>query len=208
MLSPGQSVQITEVRVEKQVARAGTQNLLEDIRVKTQNAAYKVSESGPEKILIVRVKGFQSADPGMALFISSGSSGIQAEILLTDPVTGVSSKPADVLAFNQRLGGIIGAIHASIVDPIQDERSLTSQLADKIMVQIYGKEVVERTSSRSQDKYATANYPVSYKAEAERLKCGRIATQNEMEEDRAEEEEEEPMLTEIPEFCSKYPKAS
>lgn len=208
LLAPNEAAQITEVRVEKQIPRGGTQNLVEDIRVKTLNAAYQVSESGPKKVLIVRVQGFQSADPGMALFISSGSSGIQTEILLTDPTTGVSSKPEKVFAQNARLGGIIGAIHASTVDPIQDERSLKTQLANKIMVQIYGKEAVDRTASRTPQKKATANYPVSYQAEAERLKCRRVEAQNELEKDRAEEQQEDPLLTKMPEYCSKYPKES
>ena len=194
--------------MEKQIARGGTQNLAEDIRFKTQNAAYRVSESGASKILIVRLQGYQSSDPAMALFLTSASSGIQTEILLTDPTTGVSSKPEKVGAVNARLGGIIGAIHAATVDPIEDERSLTTQLAEKIMLQVYGKETIERTKARVPDKRATANYPVSYQAEAERLKCRRIEIQNESEKDCAEEQEEDPLLTKVPEFCSKYPKES
>lgn len=196
------------MRVEKLITRGGTQNLVEDIRVKTQNAAYRVSESGQETVLIVRIQGFQSADPGMALFISSGSSGIQAEILLTDAATGTSSKPETVGAANARLGGIIGAIQASTVDPIEDERSLTTQLAENIMIQVYGKEVVERTQGRSSEKRATANYPVTYQAEAERLKCRRVEIENDMEKDRAEEQQEDPLLRKMPDFCSKYPKES
>jgi hypothetical protein len=57
-------------------------------------------------------------------------------------------------------------------------------------------------------KRSTANYPVSYQAEAERLKCRRIEIQNESEKDRAEEDEEDPSLTKVPKFCSKYPKES
>jgi hypothetical protein len=52
----------------------------------------------------------------MALFLTSASSGIQTEILLTDLTTGVSSKPEKVVALNARLGGIIGAIQAATVD--------------------------------------------------------------------------------------------
>jgi hypothetical protein len=144
----------------------------------------------------------------MALFISSESSGIQTEILLIDPATGVSSKPEKVLAQNARLGGIISAIQASTVDPIQDERSFTTQLANKIMVQIYGREAVDRTASKEPQKQATADYPVSYQAEAERLKCRRIETQNEMEKDLAKEQQEDPLMTKMPDFCSKYPKES
>ena len=76
------------------------------------------------------------------------------------------------------------------------------------MLQVYGKETIERTKARVPDKRATANYPVSYQAEAERLKCRRIEIQNESEKDCAEEQEEDPLLTKVPEFCSKYPKES
>jgi hypothetical protein len=106
------------------------------------------------------------------------------------------------------MGGIIGAIQASAVDPIQDERSLASQLANNIMVQVYGKKTVDSSKARSQQKFATANYPVTYESEAQRLKCGRIRTQNELETEQAVEQDEEPLLTKLPEFCSKYPAES
>jgi len=210
ILPPGERAQIVDVRVTKADARMGTRNLEEDIRVKTQNAAYRMSETGPKKTLAVSIVRYESADPGRAIIVSTGSSLVTAEIILTDNATGVSSKKEEVIAFNSRPGGIIGAIAASTVDPISDEKLLGTKLAENIMKQVYGEEAFKKDGTSSQSKFAAANYPVTYEEEARRLKCLNLESLNEREKERAEDQDEglDPDLLPIPEHCAPYVKTN
>jgi len=51
--------------------------------------------------------------------------------MLTKPVMGIPSKSEKVGALNAKLSGILGAIYVIMVNPIDDERSLMGQRAEK-----------------------------------------------------------------------------
>lgn len=208
IIPAGEQGQIVDVKVTKTQAQMGTRNLEEDVRVKTQNAAYRFSEVGPELYLDVKIIGFQGPSAAMAFFISTGTSSIIAEVAVTNLETDKTYEPKTVLAANPRMGGIIGAIQAGTTDPIADERSLTSKLAEAIMKQVYGDEAVKRAATRTASRRTTANYPVSYEEESQRYECARIRVENERAVNEAEAEHEDPRLKELPSYCDAHPATS
>ena len=201
----GQTGQIVDVEVAKASAGMGTRNLAEDIRVKTQNEAYRYSETGPEKTLKVEVIRFQAPSAGAALFVSTGSSSIHAAVTVIDKETGAKSPPVEVWAQNFRTGGIIGALAASMVDPIEDERRLATQLAEKIVLQVYGDEAAKRVENRTPTRQAEPDYPVSYAEESKRLECRDIRIQNTMDDETANEQGQEPTPRTLPDYCGRFP---
>lgn len=205
IFEPGQTGQVVQVEVTKAGAAMGTQNLAEDVRVKTLNAAYRYSETGPEKTLKVEVTGFQAPSAGAALFVSTGSSSIRASVTMIDNETGATAPPVLVFAQNFRTGGILGAIAASMVDPIEDERRLVTQLSERILKRVYGDEAAKRAENQTATRQAKANYPVSYADESKRLECRNIRIQNELDKDTAEEEGQDAMLRPLPGYCDRFP---
>lgn len=204
-MQPGSAGQIVEVQVSKASEQMGTKNLVEDIRVKTQDAAYRFSETGPEKVLKVEVTRYQSPNAGMAFFVSTGSSMVAADVTLIDKASGKASEKKSVFAQNFRPGGIIGAIAAASTDPISDERSLTSQLAENILKQVYGDDAAKKAVGREPSQKAVANYPVSYQEERQRFDCAEIRMVNETAKSEAEVQDQEPVLRKVPDYCDKYP---
>lgn len=204
ILPKGEQGQIVDVTVTRANEGMGTANLVEDIRVKTQNEAYRVAETGPAKTLQVHVVGFQGPSAGLALFISTASSSIVADITLTDVETGKSFESKRVFAQNFRTGGLIGALSAALTDPVNDERSLVDQLSVAIVRQVYGSEFLKSVENRKASKETTANYPVSYESERQRIKCRDIITSNELERENAELDNQEPLLRTVPAYCAQY----
>lgn len=207
ILQPDEMVQITEVRVTKLNKAFGSENLEEDVRVKTQNTAYRVSETGTEKALKVAIGGYSGPSPARALFVG-GSTFIQASIQLVDLDSDAMTKPESVSAGIYRQGGLLGAAAAAAINPYEEEKSLASLLAEQIIRKIYGDLAMQRTQTRTATKSATANYPISYEAGSQRFKCRRIEAENDVEREHAEEKGDEPYLKRVPAYCSKYPKAS
>lgn len=206
ILQPGQTGQIVDVEVVKVSEDMGTKNLEEDIRVKTQNVAYRYSETGPEKTLKVQVTRYQGANPGMALLVSTGSSSLHALVTVVDNTTGAKSSPAKVWAQNFRTGGILGAIAASLVDPVEDEQRLATQLAENIVKKVYGDEAAKRAVGRTPTKTATADYPISYAEESKRIECKSIRIQNAQDVEEASETGEAPFgLRTVPDYCARFP---
>lgn len=205
IFQPGQTGQIVEVHVTRAGEQMGTLNLTEDVRVKTLNEAYKYSETGPEKRLEVSVIGFQAPSAGAALFISTGSSSIQASVTVIDKETGAKSPYVSVFAQNFRTGGILGAIAAAMVDPIEDERRLATQLSQKILKRVYGEEAAKLAAVRTPKQQSVANYPVSYAEESKRLECRNIRIQNELDKQTADEEGQDPLLRTLPNYCDRFP---
>lgn len=81
ILLPGETVQIMKVHVTKAKQSFGSQNLEEDVRVKTQNAAHRASETGVEKELDVTITSYLGPSPGRA-FLVGGSTSFKAQFNL------------------------------------------------------------------------------------------------------------------------------
>lgn len=203
ILQPGETVQITKVQVTKAQQSFGSANLEEDVRMKTQNAAYRVSETGVEKVLDVTITSYVGPSPGRA-FLVGGSTSIQGTIQLVDPKSGATTKPEAVFAGLYRQGGLLGAAAAAAINPVDEEQRLTTLLANQIMLKVYGDDTIQKTTSRSATKTATANYPFSYQDESRRFECRNIASTNKLEREDAEERESDPFLTPMPAYCAKY----
>jgi len=206
LLEKGQTGQIVEVNVTRADERMGTRNLVEDVRVKTQNAAYRYSESGPEKILNIQIVHAQMPNPGMAIFVTTGSSSPGADVTLTNVATQTALEPKRVFVQNFRPGGLIGAIAAASVDAVDDERALASQLAENILRQVYGDKHADSVEGRVPTKTATANYPVSYAEEKDRMKCLRLMHEYETAKLEAKNEDryQDGPIKPVPARCAKY----
>lgn len=207
VLKKGQTAQIVEVKVTAAKGISGTANLPEAVRYKTQNNAYRFSESGPEKVLNLHVTGVRISNPGAALLIG-GESVISAEATLVDKSSGVAGKPFPSLAIIPRLGGIIGAIAAAGVDVIQEEQRLSGMLAEDVLMRIYGEEYAASVARRIPSKQVTPNYPISYEKARKQIECENIRSDNEIAKADAAAQEEEPTLTKVPGFCQDFSKSS
>lgn len=202
ILKPNEVVQITSVTVTKQSEAMGTENLAEDIRVKTQNAAYKVSESGAERSLSITVVGYAGPSPGRALLVG-GSTSVNAAIQLTDLDTGAKTKPEAVTGFIYRQGGLLGAAAAGAINPYKEEQLLASKLSEAIVRKIYGDKAVDAARSRNATKSAKGVYAYSYQAKVQEFECRQIAARNQSVREDAEETGDEPWLERVPAYCPK-----
>jgi len=176
VLSAAESGRIVAVEVTRADPSMGSRNLAEDVRVKTLNAAYRFAETGPEKMLKVAIVGFRLPSESHALLLdaSVGQSAIAAEAMLIDAATGAAARSFRVQAAHAGVGGLVGLIAARNFDPIEDERALASELAQAIMVKIYGAERAEQAAGRAPSQEAIARYPASYAEEADRIACERM----------------------------------
>lgn len=179
VLKPGQKGHITEVTVTKFAQSLGTRNLAEDVRVKTLTEAYRFPEEGPAKALKIHIEGVVGVSPARAALVSNGSSYIIAKATLVDVATGKATEPMSVMAMHRRFSGLIGLAESWGVDSIEDERLLATQLAENIMVQIYGEDAAINVVARAPRKKVVANYPFTDKEEQLRLECDYIRVGNE-----------------------------
>ena len=186
VLKKDEVVQIVDVKVTKANPRMGTANFAEAIRYKTLNAAYRFSEQGTEATLDVQVTGLETANAVKA-FLIGGNSSISAKVALTEKATGKQWEPVDVYAIIPRFGGVLGALQSAGVNPIEEEQTLTSKLAEQIMKRIYGEEWANRVASRTPSKRAVANYPMSYAEASKKFECDAIRSQIEADEIVAKE---------------------
>jgi hypothetical protein len=185
VLKDGETAQIVEVTVTNGGAGSGTANLVEAVRYKTQDAAYRFSEEGPEATLDVTINSLTLANPVRALLIG-GNSFIEATATLTDKSTGQSREPVEAFATIPRLGGIIGAFQSAGVNPIEEEQTLTSKLAEDIMRRIYGEDWAKRVANRTARKRATPNFPMSYAEASKKFECDQARKQIELEKQEEE----------------------
>ncbi len=201
ILKPGETAQIVGVTVTKGVPNLGTENLVEAVRYKTQNAAFRFSEQGPEKTLKLDITGMAISSPGRALLVD-GSSVITANVTLIDKASGMTGEPFVTMARIPRLSGIIGALAATNVDPIQEEQHLSGMLAEEVMKRIYGADYAETVASRISAKSVSPKYPMSYEKARRKLKCDQIRRDIENEKLEAEERGEPPdELMKLPADC-------
>lgn len=168
-----EKVQIVEVTVTKADGIGGTANLAEAVRYKTQDAAYRFSEEGPETTLKIHITRYSPAEASQAI-LSGGETTILADVILTDKATGASREPFGAYAILRRQGGIVGAIQLASVNPIDEEQTITGRLAQAIMERIFGKDAAREAASRTPAKRAVANYPVSYAEASRKYTCDRI----------------------------------
>lgn len=201
VLKEGETAQIVKVIVTTDKEISGTANLPEAIRYKTQNAAYRFSERGAEKILKLHINGVQISNPGMALMVG-GSSSISGKASLIDKISGKTDKDFDAVAIIPRLGGIIGAIAAADVDEVQEEQRLAGMLAEDVLMRIYGKEYAESVATRQPTKQITPNYPMSYNDARKKVKCEAIQYRNDEVKRKSQETgEESDVLEDLPQYC-------
>ncbi|MGO1119778.1 hypothetical protein ACTL6U_13775 [Rhodovibrionaceae bacterium A322] len=163
-------LQITKVTVKKAPGTEGSLRVEEEIRIQTQNRAYRLSDSGKEYHLDMEVLGITIHNPGRALLISSGSFA-SARVEVIDPENGKTVTAFDSIGVIPRTGGIIGALATADLDPIVEERLLATKLAESTMIELYGSEYVKQNSWRSQGKVAKANYPVTVEEAKLHLEC-------------------------------------
>lgn len=171
-LNDGKKFRIVEVRIETHQRYRGTANFAEEVRYRTQNAAYKMSEEGEEKILRILLRILTVADSGRAL-TTSGSSSIRATATLIDKATGIPDKRFKARGRIFRLGGVIGAlaIAADGVDHVTDEKRLAELLAKRLMTTIYGEEHWESAQDRQPAKTAAPDYPMSWEEAYKQYDC-------------------------------------
>ena len=204
LLKKGEMAQIVDVTVTKAQPDMGTENLIEEVRYKVQNAAYRFSEQGPEHTLEVHITGFDAASAIKALLVS-GHSLITAKVNLVNKATGEAREPFETWGNIARLGGIIGAIQSESVNPIDEEQALATDLAQSIMGRIYGGDWAERVVSRKPTKQASPNYPISYADARKKFICAK--TRRKIEEakarndDRSHASSEREDVPELPKNC-------
>jgi hypothetical protein len=208
VLNEGEKAQVVEVVVRGAEDLSGTANLLEDIRYKTQNAAYRYSEEGREKILELDVQIVRISSPGAA-FLVTGNSSAYAKASLIDKPSGKLDKAFVTDSIILRMSGIIGAIAAASVDPIEEEQKLASLLADNTMKLIYGEEYAKQVAERVPSREAEPNYPMSYDDARKKLRCEAIERQNAQADSGVHAKDgDPPILEELPDYCSAYLGAS
>ncbi len=200
----GEKAQIIEVKVTKASPRIGSANLEEAVRYKTQNAAYKYSEEGPEHTLNLKITNLQITDP-ITAFLLSGNSSIYAEATLTNTTTGKSHEPFFVAAVIPSLGGVAGAAMSIGVDRFEYEQRLSGMLAEQTMERIYGSDHSERVANRKPTKEVSPQYPFSYAEARKEYECRRIIQNNKEVRQDAEHLNTEPdtsLLIDLPANCS------
>lgn len=198
------TIQIVKIIMTQEKNLAGTVNFPEAVRVATQNAAYKFSEDGPEKILRVHLRVLKISSFGRALMIS-GTSSIRMTGYLTDEATGRREKKFKAIALTRRLGGLVGAITVLGIDPIKDEQVLAKKLGEAIMVRIYGEEYARTVAAREPTKRVAANFPMSYADARKKLTCKDIRASNKIGKQEANRGDYQPFIPqELPAYCSNY----
>lgn len=201
-------MQIVEVEVEAHDRYEGTLNLLEEVRHRTQNAAYRMSEEGAEKKLRILLRILKVSSSGRAI-MTSGSSSLRVTAMLIDKKTNMVEKRFKARSRIFRLGGVGGAIVIGALDlsHVREEKSLAELLAKRLMTTIYGKDQWISTKDRQPTRTATADYPMTWEDAFTRYECDQhrsggnwAATPSNAEEAAAGTSERE-----IPPSCSKYP---
>lgn len=200
ILKKGEAAQIVDVNVTTVKGLGGTVNLPEAVRYKTQNAAYRYSEIGPEKILNVHITGVKIANLADT-FMTGPHSAISAHVSLLDKVSGTNIRRFPSVAIIPR-GGILGAIAAAGVDVVQEEQRLSGMLAENVMKRIYGEEHADSVYGHQSTKRVLPNYPVSYGEALKQLECKQIREVNELEKQEAAEKDLEPNPKTLPSHCN------
>ncbi|MGO1119777.1 hypothetical protein ACTL6U_13770 [Rhodovibrionaceae bacterium A322] len=167
----GQSpFQITQVSVSKVDGVKGSPLLEEAVRYRSQNIAYKVSESGKAYHLDIELLRFFLHDPANAFFGSQGSY-LTARVEIIDPETEKTVTAFDEVASIHHGGGIIGAIASSTIDDIEEEQNLANQLAVRLMNEIYGPAAMAAAAKRTPTRTESPNYPISIEEARQHVEC-------------------------------------
>jgi len=204
----GGKMQIVEVQVEVHNRYEGTLNLLEEVRHRTQNVAYRMSEEGTEKKLRILLRILKVSSSNRAL-MTSGSSSLRVTAMLIDKKTNMVEKRFKARSRIFRLAGIVGAIAigASDISHVREEKRLAELLAKRLMTTIYGKDHWTSAKDRQPTRTATANYPMTWEDAFAKYQCDQhrsggfwAATPTNEEEAAAGTAERE-----VPLSCSKYP---
>lgn len=199
-------IQIVEVQVATHERFRGTVNFAEEVRYQTQNAAYRFSEEGSEKILKVLIRILKIADPGKAL-LASGSSTIRVTARLVDKKTGRMEKRYKARARVFRFSGVVGAVWvvAEGVNHVRDEKRLAIRLANRLMTRIYGQEYGALVKERVPTKRVEPNYPMSWEEAGRKFNCEEIRANNKISKQEAEQNDQDEFAPQaLPDYCGKY----
>ncbi len=162
LLDANEPFQITSVKVSAPAPKPATVNLPEDLRHKTLQQAYKYSEAGAKKTLRVTIGKLHIKNPVMA-WLAGDNNHMIASAEVIDAATGQSQGSFKATAVDSGyLQGVGGAVVAAIDNPVDVEQRLATQLAAKILEQIYGTEHSNGIKNRVPTKTATPRYPKAY----------------------------------------------
>ncbi|MBT5049229.1 MAG: hypothetical protein HOM58_12085 [Rhodospirillaceae bacterium] len=204
-----EQIQIVEVQVTTHKRFKGTVNMAEAVRYQTQNAAYRFSQEGSEKILKVLLRILKISDAGTA-FMWSGSSSIRVTARLVDKKTGKIEKKYKARARVFRLAGVVGAVWviAEGVSHVRDEKRLARLLSNRLMTRIYGQEYGARVKDRVPTREVKPIYPMSWEDAGKKFQCEQIEAEIKEPPQEVNASEYQPFTPqELPAYCSKYLKS-
>lgn len=158
----GEPFQISSVEVSRPAPRPATVNLPEDLRYKTQQQAYRYSETGARKILKVDIQRLHIKNPVMS-WLAGDANHMAATAQVIDAASGRSEGTFTAAAVDSGyVQGIGGAVLAAIDNPVDVEQRLATQLAEKLVEQVYGSAYGRTVKNRVASKTAAPRYPKSY----------------------------------------------
>ncbi len=162
LLDANEPIQITSVKVSTPAPKPATVNLPEDVRYKTLQEAYRYSETGSKMKLNVTIDRLHIKNPVMA-WLAGDNNHMVATAVLIDGATGERRGAFKATAVDSGyLQGVGGAIVAAIDNPVDVEQRLATELASKILEQVYGSEYARGVKNRQPSKRATPRYPTAY----------------------------------------------
>lgn len=162
LLEGADPFQITKVEVSRPAPKPATANLAEDLRYKTQNEAYRFSETGAKKILKVKIERLHIKNP-IAAWLVGDSNNMAASAQVIDAATGRSEGTFNANVVDSgALQGIGGAVLAAIDNPVDVEQRLATQLAKRLLEQVYGSAYAGTVKNRVASRKSSPRYPKSY----------------------------------------------
>ena len=157
-----QPFRITQVEVTKATSDIGTVNLAEDVRYKTLREAYRYAEIGQEKILKIQLTQLHFKNAVTSLLVGDNNR-LSAKAQVVDKATGNVIAKFDTVASNKgALNGISGAIISAAQNHIETEQQLSTHLANRLLLQVYGNAYAKTIRERVASKKITPSYPRRY----------------------------------------------
>lgn len=158
-----QPFRITKVEVTKAASSIGTVNLAEDVRYKTLQEAYRYAEIGQEKILKIQLTQIHFKNAVKSLLVGDNNR-LSASAQIVDKATGNVIAQFDTIASNKgALNGISGVIISAAQNHIEAEQQLSTHLANKLLLQVYGNAYAKTIRERVASTTVSPKYPRRYK---------------------------------------------
>lgn len=160
-----QSVQpfkIAKVEVTKATSDIGTVNLAEDVRYKTLREASRYAQGGQEKVLQVTLTQLHFKNPVTSLLVGDNNR-LSAKSRVIDKATGnVVATFDSIVSSKGAFNGISGVVISAAQNHVETEQQLSTHLADKLLLQIYGDAYAKSVRERVATADIKPNYPKPY----------------------------------------------